>query len=119
MTLPPDYPHDMTDENLEQHVRAYMAMLSTTDVNMVMSRAPLVQIGQVELQLRAGRALRDAIGDFETTSRASSDDLYQAIDDFKKASDRAAGRLAFATWVLVGLTVALLGATIALIVHAA
>jgi hypothetical protein len=100
MTLPPDYPHNMTDENLEQYVRFLTTQLSTTDMGTVMTRAPVVQVGQIELQLRAVRALRDA------------------IDDFKKASDKAAGRLVVATWVLVALTLGLLGATIGLIVTA-
>ena len=72
MTLPSDYPHGMTDENLEQYVRAYMAQLSTTDTTTVLARSPLVQIGQAEQQRRAVRDLRGAIAAFDTASRASA-----------------------------------------------
>jgi hypothetical protein len=38
-------------------------------------------------------------------------ELIQAIRDFESASDKASGRLLFVTWVLVGLTVAIVGLT--------
>lgn len=101
MVMPSSYPHGMDDDELEHWLQHLMDQVSTTDMNTVFMRAPLIQAGQAEQQRRAIAKLHKTVADFDTSSRES------------------AGRLAFATWVLVGITVLLLGATIALTVYAA
>ncbi len=39
MVLPSGYPHDMTEEELDQSVRHFMGLLSSTDINTVMAHA--------------------------------------------------------------------------------
>ena len=80
--------------------------------------APLVEIGQAELQMRGNRALRDAIDVFRDSSEDASKALNRAIDQLRISSEAAAKRLLRPTRILVGLTVVLLCATIALFVTA-
>ena len=115
MSMPPGYPHDLSDEQVEEVIATYSAGLSP-NINDVMRSAPLVQIGQTELQIRASRQLRDAISDFNESSESASSELKSAVEAFDASSRAAAEKLSKLTWLLVALTVALLGVTIALIV---
>jgi len=117
MSLPPGYPQDLPDEEVLKVMRSFASALSP-NINDVMRSAPLVEIGQAELQIRASRQLREAIEDFKTSSERASEDLRHAVDSLRVSSKRAADRLWNLTWALVALTACLLGVTIALIVTA-
>jgi len=108
----------MSEEELAQYMGTLGKRIAAGSLNDRLFLGVAIQIAQAEMQRRATYKLRDAVAAFETSSRAASAELHQAITDFKDASDSAANRLQGATWVLVVLTIALLGATIALIVSA-
>ncbi len=98
MVMPfPGYPHAESDEDLIDHI-AHFSKVLERNLYQAAQHAPMVQIGLAEQQRRATRS------------------LIEAIDTFKVSSGRAADRILVVTWFLVGLTLALLGATIALIV---
>lgn len=115
MVMPfPGYPHEDSDEDLMGHI-AHFAGLLRPNPNEMARLAPLVQIGQAELQMRTTRSLIEAIEVFKRSSEESSRTLNQAISDLKKSSEDAAKRILTVTRFLVVLTVALFGATLALI----
>ena|GEM_PF-3524523 len=63
--------------------------------------APLIEVGQAELQIRASRQLRNAIDGLKTSSEHASSDLRQAVDFFRTSSEQAANRIFRITWALV------------------
>jgi hypothetical protein len=79
------YPHELTDDDLVKAVVHFAGLLKPTPDD-VARFAPLVQIGQAELQMRTTRS------------------LIEAIDTFKVSSEQAASRIRVLTWVLVALS---------------
>ena len=116
MTMP-QYPHAFSDDELMVAVEQLARSLGPRPhINDVMRTAPLIEIGQAELQIRATRALRESIEVFRDSSAEASRTLNTAIAELKSTSEIAAKRIQVLTGFLVVLTLALLGATIALIV---
>ena len=58
-----------------------------------------------------GENLTNAAGALGTNVQRGADRMAEAIEKVAAASDRYAGRLVFATWALVAVTVALLAVT--------
>src|SRR5262245_33538531 len=58
-----------------------------------------------------GENLTNAAGTLGTDVQRGADRMAEAIEKAAAASDRYAGRLAFATWALVAVTVALVAVT--------
>src|SRR5262245_58034590 len=58
-----------------------------------------------------GENLTNAAGTVGTNVQRGADRMAEAIEKAAAASDRYAGRLAFATWALVAVTVALVAVT--------
>jgi hypothetical protein len=113
--IPGPNPNQMSDDELEEQISA-LSNVFTGHINDVMRIAPKIQVLQAEQQRRATLVLREATQSFQVASVAASGELVKAINAFKSESAATASRLQFATWVLVGLTVALLAVTVALIV---
>jgi hypothetical protein len=66
MSMPSGYPHDLPNEEIERVMATYARGLSS-NINDVIRCAPLVQIGQVELQVRATHSLTEAIEAFRVS----------------------------------------------------
>jgi len=114
MVMPSDgYPHEDSDEELVAHIAHFTGLLTPTPNDMARI-APLVQIGQAELQMRTTRSLIGAIDAFKRSSEESSQMLNGAVAELKTSSGQAARELLVLTWFLIGLTAALFGATVAL-----
>jgi hypothetical protein len=105
-TIPPNYPHGCSDDEILQVMQDVTTDLQRGgfDINHVLRISPIITVGQNEMQTRI--------------AQRSSVELQSAIDTFRKSSDKASSTIIGLTKVLVGLTVALVLLTVALIVLA-
>lgn len=107
--VPQRYPHGSPDDEIRATMQGLaQEMLMDHNINSVLTFAPLISVGQSELQARiaerSAEQLAGAVGK-----------LHKSIEIFRTASDRAAERLESLTRKLVVLTVVLLIATMALV----
>jgi hypothetical protein len=110
IVLPSGYPHGASDDQILQALADIAGVIarSGADINVVLRFSPLVSAGQNELQSRFAQRSSDQ-------QREALTALHEAIEVFRSSSDRASRTLIYLTWVLVGLTVALVVATVLLL----
>jgi len=109
----PGYPN-LPDDELAGAVTHFAGLLKPNPQEMTQF-APLVEIGQAELQRRMMQSLKGSIDSFRVSTTDATQTLNNAISDLQKSSERAASRIMWLTVGLVALTLALFGATLALI----
>lgn len=103
--IPPNLSVVSDDELAEWHRQLARIVAEGANVNAILANAPRLAAIQAEIQLRATRELHR-----EITA------LHSAVGAFDTSSTAAASRIWRLTWLLVGLTAALLAVTIALII---
>lgn len=103
MSIPSNYPHGCTDEQIRQALVDLSSELISGHINDVLRLSPLVAAGQSELQARI--------------AERGSQELQAAIDTFRVSSEAASRKIVVLSWVLVLLTAVLVAETIVLLIR--